>query len=89
MNMATPPYQPWSSLQNNPLGFDDPWSLIYLECHKLHDRLAFTNPDICYLVGNVCHRRNLPGRLPDDLRRTYVSDVASYQTYDSQCQRVW
>jgi hypothetical protein len=65
IHVATPPCQPWSSLHHHPLGFDDPRSLVYLECHKLHERLAFNNPDIAYLIENVCHHHELP----HDLKR--------------------
>ena len=53
LHISTAPCQPWSSLATNPRGFDDPRAKAFIASHTIHDRLAFTNPDIQYIVENV------------------------------------
>ena len=65
LHVSTAPCQPWSSLVHNPLGFDDHRAQAFIASNTIHKRLAFTNPDIQYLVENVRHHR----ALPDDLNR--------------------
>ena len=50
LHISTAPCQGWSRLATNPLGFDDSRAKAFIESHTIHERLAFTNHDIQYLV---------------------------------------
>ena len=90
LHISTAPCQPWSRLATDPRGFDDPRSKAFIASHTIHERLAFTNPNIQYLVENVCHHRNLP----DDLARMQTmwsgSDpiILNATTYGSPSSRI-